>query len=97
MNFLLGEPALLQLNNPLVVVQQREDLAQIMQVLGIGRAKDQNIIKEHDRTTSQEWCQCHIHRTLKHCRSSSCAERDHTKLKMASMCGERCLVFLTYL
>jgi hypothetical protein len=52
MNFLLGEPALLQLNNPLVFVQQREDLGQMMKVLGIGRAKDQNIIKEHDCTAS---------------------------------------------
>jgi hypothetical protein len=69
-NLLLGKSTLRELNIPLFLMLNLQDLCQMLQMFFPCLAIYQYVIKEHQHTFPEQWGQCRIHGTLECCRSS---------------------------
>jgi hypothetical protein len=65
------------------------------QVVRVGMAVDQDIVKEYDCALAKHWGKCFIHHSLESTRCARQTKRHHIKLAIATMCVKSCLVLLT--
>ena len=89
-----GDPksALGALDEELVLLQHGEHGAQVAEVVGLGGAIDQNIIKKHKHEPAKEWTQHVVHERLERCRGVAQPKRHHHELVEAIVGAERRLV-----
>lgn len=81
---------------PLIFVEQREHLQQMIDVIFKSLAIYQYVIKEHNSTAVEEWLQCGIHGALEGAQRTQKTKGNYPELIMANMGRESCLMFLSF-